>query len=949
LSKPEAQSPWRLAREASLVGGSAVAAGLITHAAAKLSLLSATEASSALAVLAGALALATAAMWHVVRWLTGDGRASLFAGAMALYGLVAVPTTAIGSELDARGAVDAGRTAAHLVVVVLLLASSMESMAGWRPGSRKLLVVGLLTVLATITFGVVAPSHAVALSQVPTLRWLVAAGWVLAGVRITRVAVRRGLAPSVRVGLGLTLLALAHCYRLATEIARPDSPPGLAFSTLRLVALLFIGIGALQFCRRALHSVRDEIRPRQPETAAVRLAEDAFEIGPTVRATAARYQAAGIEVQCDVAPGLLSRGSREVLDQVLTHLLSDCARHAPGSPIKILAWDAGERVLVRVSDKGPDAGRPGPARPVPTGPPAEHQGRSLATCRELLADLGGEIRVHRRGPGRLGCTVQVELPSAFDPGPDSASVDGVLGFSAFASVQAQRAARVFDEATQAARRVAAVASRPSGGDRLGALPRLAAALALFGATMAVSRVPAVSEWLSVREVGVALALVAVAGGVLSAFGCAVLGQLGDEPAGLWLSAGLSFYSVVGIPVATYNANSPVSDAAVSNLRYTANTIFVVLTLAAVFTAGRPRRDGWVVLGFGLMLGLGAAGLGVAYPAESLALTTNSAARFVLCGFWLLSGALVVAAGWARRTPWLSWAGLGYTVIAIAHTARVASGSPFNPLGPTFPSLRLLGVLLLVGGVLPAARRVLVESYTARHRQLAELQVAKTDIQRFAERDHDIRGGLAVLANANVLLESRVRPPEEQEMLRSAVNAELKRLHELLRPPDADDGVGVGYDYEIADVIQERITLQTSPDMDVRVDIEPNLWAYGNPLVLAQVVANVLANWHRHAPGSPLRIQAVRHDDRVVLRVCDFGPGIPPELGDKVFDVAVRGPASPGQGFGLHICKRLLEDESGRIYLQRREGRGTGCTVVIELPAAESDGFDHHASTGRSAS
>src|ERR1700712_3266707 len=84
-STPDPQSRWQLAREAVLVGGAAIAAVLVSHLGAKLAFISAAEASSALAVLAGALALATAAMWHVVRWLTGDGRASLAAGAMALY------------------------------------------------------------------------------------------------------------------------------------------------------------------------------------------------------------------------------------------------------------------------------------------------------------------------------------------------------------------------------------------------------------------------------------------------------------------------------------------------------------------------------------------------------------------------------------------------------------------------------------------------------------------------------------------------------------------------------------------------------------------------------------------------------------------------------------------------------------------------------------------------
>jgi two-component system OmpR family sensor kinase len=430
LSWPEAQAPWRLAREASLVGGTTIAAVLIAHACARLVFISGSEASMALAVVAGALALATAAMWHVVRWITGDGRASLCAGAMALYGLVAVPTTAIGSELDSRSAMDAGRMVAHLVVVGLLLASSMESMARWRPGSRKLLVVGALAVLATITLGVIDPSLARQLSQVPTLRWLVVAGWVLAGVRITRVAARRGLAPSVRVGLGLTVLAAAHCYRLVTEIARPESPSGLAFATLRLVGLLFIGLGALQFCKRALQRVREDVRPRMPEPVSDRLALDAYRIGPTLRDVVARHRSGGLDITCDIAPGLMTRGAPELLTKVLDQLLDDSARHAPGSPVKVLAWDAGWRVLVRVSDEG---STPGPAMMSGSDP----REPVVADCRALLSGLGGDIRLHSAGPGRSGCTIQLELPVAVEPEWDSEPQADDARFSPFTGEQAE--------------------------------------------------------------------------------------------------------------------------------------------------------------------------------------------------------------------------------------------------------------------------------------------------------------------------------------------------------------------------------------------------------------------------------------------------------------------------------------------------------------------------------
>ena len=93
------------------------------------------------------------------------------------------------------------------------------------------------------------------------------------------------------------------------------------------------------------------------------------------------------------------------LAQVLTNLLANCDRHAPGSRVRVAAAADGDRVTITVADDGP--GVPGEGGPEP--------GIGLTVCTRLLAEHGGRLWFGPPGPG---CTVEVSLPALADvPAP----------------------------------------------------------------------------------------------------------------------------------------------------------------------------------------------------------------------------------------------------------------------------------------------------------------------------------------------------------------------------------------------------------------------------------------------------------------------------------------------------------------------------------------------------
>jgi signal transduction histidine kinase len=110
----------------------------------------------------------------------------------------------------------------------------------------------------------------------------------------------------------------------------------------------------------------------------------------------------------------------------------------------------------------------------------------------------------------------------------------------------------------------------------------------------------------------------------------------------------------------------------------------------------------------------------------------------------------------------------------------------------------------------------------------------------------------------------------------------------------------------------------------------------------QVLFNLLANAVGFSPhGGMVTLACDRRDDAIVFTVTDEGPGIPPEMTDRVFDwfeTHSHGSHHRGAGLGLSIVRSFVELHGGKVTLDSTVGRGTTvvCTFPLErVPTGES--------------
>jgi len=114
------------------------------------------------------------------------------------------------------------------------------------------------------------------------------------------------------------------------------------------------------------------------------------------------------------------------------------------------------------------------------------------------------------------------------------------------------------------------------------------------------------------------------------------------------------------------------------------------------------------------------------------------------------------------------------------------------------------------------------------------------------------------------------------------------------------------------------------------------------VLMERLFSNLLENAAKYTPlDTPLAIGARRADigglPFVRVTIDDNGPGLPPGMGERVFEKFTRGEkesAKPGIGLGLAICRAIVEAHGGTIGAANRvdaDGHGQGASFWFALP------------------
>jgi signal transduction histidine kinase len=308
---------------------------------------------------------------------------------------------------------------------------------------------------------------------------------------------------------------------------------------------------------------------------------------------------------------------------------------------------------------------------------------------------------------------------------------------------------------------------------------------------------------------------------------------------------------------------------------------------------------------------------------------------------LLGGALLLSYGAMallllrnlRLPAWATWRlALAMSLLGVAHllTYPVAE--------PDWHSV------LAIGGNVAGATMLVMTSVrlvrSAEDRHLAAERLVRTlegHVRHERTLLHEVASSVAgITAASRLLTGQRGLDREDRERLTQLLLIETARLERLIaaghdlagpQPIGEVDLDSLVEPLLLAHEIRGRVVTWRPSHVRVRARRDD----------LVEVLDLLLDNAARHAHSPSLALTVDRRGDEVDVTVVDEGVGIPPEIAGSVLEWGSHGPSSTGQGIGLNVAQRLMQEQDGYLRVVNRP-RG-GSTFIVGLPV---DGEDHDA-------
>jgi signal transduction histidine kinase len=267
------------------------------------------------------------------------------------------------------------------------------------------------------------------------------------------------------------------------------------------------------------------------------------------------------------------------------------------------------------------------------------------------------------------------------------------------------------------------------------------------------------------------------------------------------------------------------------------------------------------------------------------------------------------------------------------------------LGPETPSSHALGDLDQAAQRLatPVAATLAASRLERLDRDVRNLDRLASLGSLTAEIAHEIRNPLVSMKTFLQLLPERWGEPEFSEKFLGLVSEELRRMERLLdviikqaRPSDEINDLDAT---PVAETLEPTLAVlrHRAYKRDIRFESSisetlPEIALGGD--ALRQIVLNLLLNAIEVTlPGGTVTLHARPAGEFVTLAIADEGPGVAPELREKIFEPFYTTGTGRAGGLGLAITSRLVAEAGGEISVDG--GLEGGAEFLVHLPVAKA--------------
>jgi signal transduction histidine kinase len=271
--------------------------------------------------------------------------------------------------------------------------------------------------------------------------------------------------------------------------------------------------------------------------------------------------------------------------------------------------------------------------------------------------------------------------------------------------------------------------------------------------------------------------------------------------------------------------------------------------------------------------------------------------------------------------------------------------PFHLTGVAMLVFSLCMAVAVFTSAMKETERIKLKSLklTAENAALESLTRIKTEFLQ--DIKHEVRNPLQVISlGAEFINRSIGNPTSEEETRKSiiVVQNEAVRLGNIINgmvEMATMSGVASRKKVNFATMLKDcaesaRIPL-LQKNITLHIDIAPGLpYVYIEAEQVSRVPVNLIANAANSMETGIIIITAEADERYITVKIRDTGEGIPPDIIPKIFERGISGKG--GEGYGLSICKTILEAHGGTIEIQSERGHGTCATFTIPIYGGQGE-------------
>ncbi len=219
------------------------------------------------------------------------------------------------------------------------------------------------------------------------------------------------------------------------------------------------------------------------------------------------------------------------------------------------------------------------------------------------------------------------------------------------------------------------------------------------------------------------------------------------------------------------------------------------------------------------------------------------------------------------------------------------------------------------------------------------QISKSKTEFLANTSHEMRTPLTVISiniqTVTRLLNYAQETSENTEMSELLTDAqeEIMRLSRIVggmlslnAMSEQDERHRVDFSALLLNTTDMLKLVFSKNNNNIILEQREKLTAFCDADLMSQVLINILQNANHHTTNDTIRISAFAEKGMINVQIKDNGCGISSEILPKVFE---RGVSNGGTGFGLYLCKTVINSHGGNIWIESEENKG--CAVYITLP------------------